>query len=127
MAEPHYMESMIFEASIQWGVYILSAMVCFWAWDKMFFWVKNKDVKTLFRIFGAVLLFTPAPLLQTPVDLAFNNYAPAFVVILFRTFLEKDAFVFDAVICMLIALCVCLLLMALMSFFQFLRAKPSRT
>ena len=121
------MESIIFEASVQWRLYFVSALVCLWAWDKMFFWIKQKDVKTLFRILGAVLLFTPAPIVPAPVELAFDNFAPAFVVIIFRAFLEKDAVVFDAVICMLIALCVCLILMALMSLFQFLRAKPSRS
>jgi hypothetical protein len=117
------MESLMFNSWVQWFLYGISALVCFWAWERMFFWVKQKDIKVMVRILGAVLLFTPAPL---DVD-SFNpdpaNYAPAFIVILFRTLLENNSSILDAVIYMLGALFIGLILMSLLSLYNFLRAK----
>jgi hypothetical protein len=112
------MESLMFDEVMQWSAYAVSALVCFWAWEKMFFWLVQKDIKAIVRILGAVLLFTPAPL-----TVASSNFAPAFVVILFRTFLENDAPILDAVIFMLVGLFIGLFLMSLLSLFNFLRAK----
>jgi signal transduction histidine kinase len=114
------MESLMFDVIMQWLLYAVSALVCFWAWDKMFFWLTQKDLKAIVRILGAVLLFTPAPL-----DLDSPHYAPAFIVILFRTFLENNAPVLDAVIYMLVGLFIGLILMSLLSLFNFIRAKFS--
>jgi hypothetical protein len=122
------MESLMFTGLTQWVVYGLSALACFWAWDKMFFWIKQKDVKAFVRILGAVLLFTPAPL--DPIQAAsglftgdVSNYAPAFIVIIFRGLLENDAIYLDAVIYMLAGLLIGLILMSVLSLFNFLRAK----
>ncbi|MFT4766354.1 MAG: hypothetical protein ACI9OH_003481 [Oleispira sp.] len=112
------MESLMFNGIVQWLMYAVSALACFWAWEKMFFWVVQKDLKAIVRILGAVLLFTPAPL-----DLGSSNYAPAFIVILFRTFLENNAPILDAVIYMLAGLFIGLIIMSLLSLFNFLRAK----
>lgn len=118
----------MFNGLMQWAVYGVSALACYWAWDKMFFWLVQKDLKSIVRILGAVLLFTPAPLdpIQAEASL-FNgevsNYAPAFLVILFRGLLEKNASYLDAVICMLIGLIIGLVLMSLLSLFNFFRAK----
>jgi len=114
------MESLMFDNFIQWLAYAASALACFWAWEKMFFWVVQKDMKAIIRILGAVLLFTPAPL-----SIESSDYAPAFIVILFRTFLENDAPVLDAVIYMLAGLFLGLILMSFLSLFNFLRAKFS--
>jgi hypothetical protein len=114
------MESLMFDNIIQWLAYAASALVCFWAWDKMFFWLVQKDIKAIVRILGAVLLFTPAPL-----TVESSNFAPAFIVILFRKFLENDAPILDAVIFMLVGLFIGLVLMSLLSLFNFLRAKFS--
>ena len=114
------MESLMFNEWSQWLVYGISALICFWAWEKMFFWIKQKDLKAIVRILGAVLLFTPAPI---AVDSA--HYAPAFIVIIFRKFLENNAPVLDAVMYMLVGLLVGLVLMSLLSLFNFLRAKFS--
>ena len=114
------MESLMFDGVMQWLAYAVSALACFWAWEKLFFWVEQKDFKAIVRILGAVLLFTPAPL---AVDS--TNYAPAFIVILFRTFLESNSPILDAVICMLAGLFIGLILMSLLSLFNFLRAKFS--
>lgn len=122
------MESLMFNGLVQWAVYGISALLCYWAWDKMFFWISQKDLKAFVRILGAVLLFTPAPLdpIQSEMGV-FNgevsNYAPAFLVILFRGLLEKNASYLDAVICMLVGLIIGLILMSLLSLFNFFRAK----
>ncbi len=108
----------MFDNVIQWLVYAASALACFWAWEKMFFWVVQKDMKAIVRILGAVLLFTPAPLTMESSD-----YAPAFIVILFRTFLENNAPILDAVIYMLAGLFAGLILMSFLSLFSFLRVK----
>lgn len=108
----------MFDVRAQWVAYGISALLCFWAWEKMFFWIKQKDIKAIVRIMGIALLFSPAPL-----DVNGGDYAPAFIVIIFRTFLEKDASIFDAVICMLSVLCIGLVLMSLLSLFSFLRNK----
>lgn len=110
----------MFDNIVQWLVYAAAALACFWAWDKMFFWLVQKDLKAIVRILGAVLLFTPAPL-----TVESSNFAPAFIVILFRTFLENDAPILDAVIFMLVGLFIGLVLMSLLSLFNFLRAKFS--
>ena len=110
----------MFDGTMQWLVYAISALACFWAWEKMFFWLVQKDMKAIVRILGAVLLFTPAPL-----EIDSSNYAPAFIVILFRTFLENNAPILDAVIFMLIGLFIGLILMSLLSLFNFLRTKFS--
>lgn len=112
------MESLMFDVFVQWLAYGLSALACFWAWEKLFFWIKQKDLKIIIRILGAALLFTPAPL-----DIEGTDFAPAFIVIIFRTFLENDTSIFDAIIYMLAALCVGLILMSLLSLFAYLRAK----
>jgi hypothetical protein len=114
------MESLMFDNIIQWLVYTVSALACFWAWEKMFFWVVQKDMKAIIRILGAVLLFTPAPLTAESSD-----YAPAFIIILFRTFLENDSPILDAVIYMLAGLFMGLILMSFLSLYNFLRAKFS--
>jgi signal transduction histidine kinase len=114
------MESLMFDGLMQWLAYIASALICFWAWEKMFFWLVQKDIKAIVRILGAVLLFTPAPLTVESL-----NFAPAFIVILFRTFLENDAPILDAVIFMLVSLFIGLVVMSLLSLFNFLRAKLS--
>jgi hypothetical protein len=110
----------MFEEVMQWLAYAASALVCFWAWEKMFFWLVQKDIKAMVRILGAVLLFTPAPL-----TVESSNFAPAFIVILFRTFLENDAPILDAIIFMLVGLLIGLVVMSLLSLFNFLRAKLS--
>ena len=122
------MESLMFSGLVQWALYGLSALACFWAWDKMFFWIRQKDMKAFVRILGAVLLFTPAPLdpLQAESGIfngEISNYAPAFIVILFRTLLENNAPFLDAVIYMLAGLFIGLILMSLLSLFNFIRAK----
>jgi hypothetical protein len=122
------MESLMFTGLSQWVLYGISALACFWAWDKMFFWIQQKDMKAFVRIIGAVLLFTPAPLDPLLAESGmFNgevsNYAPAFIVIIFRGLLENDAPFLDAVIFMLAGLCIGLILMSLLSLFNFLRTK----
>lgn len=122
------MESLMFSGLIQWFLYGLSALACFWAWDKMFFWIRQKDMKAFVRILGAVLLFTPAPLdpLQAESGIfngEISNYAPAFIVILFRALLENNSPFLDAVIYMLVGLFLGLILMSLLSLFNFLRTK----
>jgi hypothetical protein len=112
------MESLMFNEWAQWLVYGISALICFWAWEKMFFWIKQKDLKAIVRILGAVLLFTPAPI---AVDS--THYAPAFIVIIFRKFLENNAPILDAVMFMLVGLLAGLVLMSFLSLFNFLRAK----
>ena len=114
------MESLMFDGLTQWLVYAVAALACFWAWEKMFFWINQKDFKAVVRILGAVLLFTPAPLGGEE-----GGYAPAFIVILFRTFLENNTSTLDAVIFMLSGLFIGLILMSLLSLFNFLRAKFS--
>lgn len=110
----------MFDGLMQWFAYAASALICFWAWEKMFFWLVQKDIKAMVRILGAVLLFTPAPL-----TVESSNFAPAFIVILFRTFLENDAPILDAIIFMLVGLLIGLVVMSLLSLFNFLRAKLS--
>ena len=110
----------MFDEVVQWLLYAASALACFWAWEKMFFWLVQKDMKAIVRILGAVLLFTPAPL-----TVESSNYAPAFIVILFRTFLENNAPILDAVMFMLVGLIAGLILMSLLSLFNFLRTKFS--
>lgn len=129
------MESLMFLGVVQWAVYALSALLCFWAWDKMFFWISQKDLKVFVRILGAVLLFTPAPLEPVIMDVqslsaeSLNgegvHYAPAFIVILFRSFLENNAPILDAVIFMLAGLLIGLILMSLLSLINFFRSKLS--
>ena len=114
------MESLMFDVLTQWLVYAIAALACFWAWDKMFFWIKQKDMKAIMRILGAVLLFTPVPL-----EVDGGDFAPAFIVILFRTFLENNSVILDAVIYMLVGLFAGLILMSLLSLFNFLRTKFS--
>ncbi len=113
----------MFNGIVQWGLYFVCALACFWAWDKMFFWLQQKDMKAIIRILGAVLLFTPAPLDSTALEVDASNYAPAFLVILFRSFLENNASILDAVIYMLAGLFIGLILMSLLSLFNFLRTK----
>jgi hypothetical protein len=120
------MESLMFTGLSQWLLYGISALACFWAWDKMFFWIQQKDMKAFVRIFGAVLLFTPAPLDPTQSGIFtgdVSNYAPAFIVIIFRALLENNAIFLDAVIYMLAGLFVGLILMSLLSLFNFLQTK----
>jgi hypothetical protein len=114
------MESLMFNGLVQWLAYAVSALVCFWAWEKMFFWLVQKDMKAIVRILGAVLLFTPVPLTAGS-----SNYAPAFIVIFFRKFLENNAPILDAVMFMLMGLFAGLLLMSILSLVNFLRAKFS--
>lgn len=112
------MESLMFTEWAQWLVYGISALICFWAWERMFFWVKQKDLKAIVRILGAALLFTPAPI---AVDS--SHYAPAFIVIIFRKFLENNAPIWDAIMYMLVGLLIGLVLMSLLSLLTFLRAR----
>lgn len=129
------MESLMFLGAVQWIVYILSALACFWAWDKMFFWIVQKDLKAFVRIIGVVLLFTPAPLESIAVDLEGVNvnslmasdahYAPAFIVILFRSLLEKNAEFLDAILFMLGGLLIGLVAMSLLSLINFFRSRFS--
>lgn len=114
------MESLMFSTLVQWLVYLVSACACYWAWNKMFFWLKQKDALIISRLFGAVLLFTPAPLVQGG-----NEYAPAFITIIFRGLLEKNANVFDPVIWMLSALFGGFIIVALWSLVTFLHSKLS--
>ena len=76
------------------------------------------------------MLFTPAPLdPQLAETGVFNgevsNYAPAFLIIIFRGLLENDSSFLDAIIYMLAGLILGLVLMSLLSLFNFLRAKFS--
>jgi len=119
------MEGIMFDGAMQWVLYFFCALVCFWAWDKMFFWLQQKDMKAIVRILGVVLLFTPAPLDGDVLVAESANYAPAFIVIIFRSFLETNASILDAVIYMLAGLFIGLILMSLLSLFNFLRAKIS--
>ncbi len=114
----------MFDIRVQWLVYAVAALACFWAWDKMFFWISQKDLKAIIRILGAVLLFTPAPLEgDMALEGGLAGYAPAFIVIIFRTFLENNAPILDAVMYMLGALFVGLIVMSVLSLFSFLRAR----
>ena len=118
----------MFAGLTQWVLYGISALICFWAWDKMFFWIHQKDIKAFIRILGAVLLFTPAPLDSIQADAGiFNgevsNYAPAFIIIIFRGLLENNTSFLDAVIYMLSGLFIGLILMSILSLFNFLRTK----
>ncbi len=125
----------MFLGVVQWIAYALSALACFWAWDKMFFWIVQKDLKAFVRILGAVLLFTPAPLESIAIDAEnFNmssliagdaHYAPAFIVIIFRGLLEKNASFLDAILFMLAGLLIGLILMSLLSLINFFRSKFS--
>lgn len=115
----------MFDGFTQWLLYGVSALACFWAWDKMFFWIQQKDMKAMIRILGAVLLFTPAPLDMDSLNVGPANYAPAFIIILFRTLLENNSSILDAVIYMLGGLFIGLILMSLLSLYNFLRAKFS--
>ncbi len=114
----------MFDIRVQWLVYAVAALACFWAWDKMFFWISQKDLKAIIRILGAVLLFTPAPLEgDMALEGGLAGYAPAFIVIIFRTFLENNAPILDAVMYMLGALYVGLIVMSVLSLFSFLLAR----
>ena len=69
------------------------------------------------RLIGAVIFFTPAPLT------AADQYAPAFIVVLFRAFLEKNADVFEPVIWLLAALVGGFLIVSFFSLVNFIRQK----
>lgn len=118
MAGQDYMESLMFNNLVQWIVYLLAAAGCYWGWNKMFFWLKQKDALIISRLFGAVIFFTPAPLSG-----AGDGYAPAFIVVLFRAFLERNADVLEPVIWLLAALVGGFLIVSAWALIQFLRQK----
>ena len=113
----------MFDASVQWLCYLSSASICLWAWDRMFFFVSNGQIRILLRVLGLVLLFTPMP-----TDVSANEYSPAFIVVLFRAFLENDPNYFDGIVWMLVALFLSLLLLSLLSLLKLLLQKtPARS
>jgi hypothetical protein len=65
-----------------WLLYLVSALVAYWCWGKLLFWVKTPGVGYyLFSLIGAVLIFTPVPIEQGSM-----YWAPGFLVVAF-TFL----------------------------------------
>lgn len=47
----------MFNTLVQWCVYLLAAAGCYWGWNKMFFWLKQKDALIISRLVGAVIFF----------------------------------------------------------------------
>lgn len=62
-----------------WLAYLIFALVAYWCWSQMFFWLrKGSDIRQLMNLLGAVLIFSPAPIEQGS-----SYFAPAFVIVPF--------------------------------------------
>lgn len=114
------MEGLIFDYGVQWGVYLVAAAGCLWAWDRLFYWVTKKDARVILRLLGVVLFFTPVPLGDGS-----DQHAPAFVVVLFRSLLEKNSSPIDGLIWMAGGLFAGFVALSLWSLVKFLRARFS--
>ncbi len=69
----------IIEYSGYWLFYLGFALTAYWCWTQLFFWLKkDSDVRQLLHLFGAVLIFSPAPIEQGS-----HYFAPAFVIVPF--------------------------------------------
>jgi hypothetical protein len=65
-----------------WLLYLVFALVAYWCWGKLLFWVKTPGIGYhLFSLIGAVLIFTPVP-----IEPESMYWAPGFLVVAF-TFL----------------------------------------
>ena len=62
-----------------WGIYLIAALVGFWCWGKMAFWVSQQGVLYhLYSALGAVLIFTPVAVPE-----ASGALAPGFIAVAF--------------------------------------------
>lgn len=67
-----------------WTVYMVAALIGFWCWVRMAFWVAERGVVYhLYSALGAVLIFTPLPVTGQE-----QTLAPGFVAIAF-TFISE--------------------------------------
>lgn len=69
-----------------WLIYLAFATVGYWCWQRMFFWLKQTDIKRLFLMLGAVLVYTPAPIAPDS-----DYFAPAFIVLPFSLIISRSA------------------------------------
>lgn len=92
----------IIEYSGYWLVYIACAVLAYWSWKQLFFWLKpSSDLRQLCHLLGAVLVFAPAPI--EPGSLYF---APAFVIVPFIAIGDSLEQAMYAITWWLAALCV---------------------
>jgi hypothetical protein len=67
-----------------WAVYMAAALIGYWCWGRMAFWVAERGVVYhLYSAVGAVLIFTPLPVTGQE-----QTLAPGFVAIAF-TFISE--------------------------------------
>lgn len=105
---------------IAWLVYLVAAVGCYWCWTKLFFWVKQNEVRLFVKLLGAILLFMPAP--ATPGQ---EDYVPAFIIVAFRGLLDKDPSYIDAVIWMLSGLVLGMIIVGFYILYQSLVRKTN--
>ncbi|MBE0483075.1 MAG: hypothetical protein IBX52_06190 [Bacterioplanes sp.] len=112
----------IMEFSGYWLAYLGFALVSYWCWTQLFFWLRRgSDVRQLFHLLGAVLIFAPAPIEQGA-----NYFAPAFVIVPFVAIgdgLEQAQY---AIIWWVVALCIGALLLTLRQLQRWLSQRWSR-
>ncbi|MEK9710939.1 MAG: hypothetical protein VW258_00080 [Thalassolituus sp.] len=62
-----------------WGIYIAAGVAGFWCWGRMLFWLRHKGVGYhLYSAIGAVLIFTPVAVPESP-----SSLAPGFIAVAF--------------------------------------------
>ncbi|MCT7359820.1 hypothetical protein [Thalassolituus pacificus] len=102
-----------------WAAYLVSALVGYWCWNRMFFWLaQDSDVRRFLRMIGAVLLFTPAPIAQDS-----NYFAPVLVVLPFTAINEGINAALYAVSWLLAALCLGVLVLGIRQLLLWLRSR----
>ncbi|MCD8521592.1 MAG: hypothetical protein LRY66_01275 [Saccharospirillaceae bacterium] len=102
-----------------WMAYLVSALVGYWCWNRMFFWLAHdSDVRRFLRMMGAVLLFTPAPIAQDS-----NYFAPVLVVLPFTAISEGLNAAMYALSWLLAALCVGVLVLGLRQLLLWMRSR----
>ncbi|MDK2776469.1 MAG: hypothetical protein KYX62_02280 [Pseudomonadota bacterium] len=104
-----------------WLGYLVFAIVGYWCWEQLFFWLKRGgDVRRFLHMLGAVLLFTPAP-----VTLGSAYFAPAFIVFPFTLISSGMTDAMYAVTWFLGGLCVGLVILALRQMLVWLRSRQT--
>lgn len=102
-----------------WAVYLVCALVGYWCWNRMFFWLDaDSDVRRFLRMIGAVLLFTPAPIAQDS-----NYFAPVLVVLPFTAISEGVNAALYALNWLLAALCLGVLVLGMRQLLLWIRAR----
>ncbi|MCA6062581.1 hypothetical protein [Thalassolituus marinus] len=102
-----------------WVGYLLFAMIGYWCWRGLFFWLSpESDVRRFLNMLGVVLLFTPAP-----IEAGSAFFAPVFVVLPFTILAQGMTAAMYSVTWLLSGLCIGVVVLALRQLVRWFRAR----